>query len=133
MVMPHELRKIFFNTVDLTHAVEAYRNEKPQFLPQGKLHHVEVTPSHLLVRVELSYVENTHMLDYKIDYDKMLDALVSSCIARRIPLPAAGIKRTYPIDDEVVLEIVLTDDAMFSASREGRDWSRLRTTGAVPN
>lgn len=131
--MPHELRKIFFNAVDLAHAIEAHRNEKPQFLPQGKLQHVEVKPDHLLVRVELSYVDNRHTLDYKIDYDKVLDALVAFCLARRIPLPAAGTKRTYPVEDEVVLEIVLAEDAMFSASREGRDWSRLRTAGAMPN
>lgn len=131
--MPHELRKIFFNAVDLAHALEAHRNDKPQFLPQGKLQHIEVMTDHLLVRVELSYVENRHTLDYKIDYDKMLDALVGFCIARRIPLPAAGIKRTYPVEEELVLEIVLAEEAMFNASREGRDWSRLRTTGAVPN
>jgi hypothetical protein len=133
MVMPHELRKIFFNAVDLAHAIEAYRNDKPQFLPQGKLQHVQVMADHLLVRVELSYVDNRHTLDYKIDYDKTLDAMVAFCLARRIPLPSAGIKRTYPVDDEVVLEVVLAEEAMFSASREGRDWSRLRTTGAMPN
>lgn len=129
--MPHELRKIFFNAADLAHAIEAHRNERPQFLPQGKLQHLEVLPDHLLVRLELSYVENRHTLDYKIDYDKVLDALVGFCIARRIPLPAAGVKRTYPMKDEVVLEIVLGEDAMFNASREARDWSRLRTASAA--
>ncbi len=123
--MPHELRKIFFNAVDLTHAVESYRNDKPHFLPQGKLLHVEVQPDHLLIRVELKYVENTHTLDYRIEYDKLVEVVVGLCLERRIPLPAAGTKRTYADEDEVVLEIVLTDDAIFNAARQG-DWSRLR-------
>ena len=131
--MPHELRKIYLNAVDLTHALEAYRNVKPQFLPQGKLHHVEVKANHLLVRIELSYVDNTHMLDYQIEYEQLLEAIVGFCLERRIPLPAAGVKRTYPLDDEVVLEIVLAEAAIFNASREGRDWTRLGARAAAPH
>jgi hypothetical protein len=127
--MPHELRKIFFNAVDLTHAIETFRNEKPQFLPQGKLFHVEVLPDHLLVRIEMKYVDNTHLLDYNIDYDKLVEVLVGFCLEHRIPLPSAGGKTTYPENDEVVLEIVLSDEAVAGSGKSGGDWSRLRGVG----
>lgn len=125
--MPHELRKIYFNAVDLTHAVERFRNEKPQFLPPGKLDHVEVMPDHLLVRIEIKYVDNTHLLDYKIAYDKLVDAVIGFCIERRIPLPAAGKKTTYVEADEVVLQIVLVDEA-YAGAKPG-EWTRLRGVG----
>ena len=127
--MPHELRKIYFNAVDLTHAVERFRNEKPQFLPPGKLHHVEILPDHLLVRMELTYVDNTHLLDYKIDYDKLADAIIGFCIERRIPLPSAGKKVSYVEGDEVVLEIVLADETAYGFAKPG-EWSRLRGVAA---
>jgi hypothetical protein len=126
--MPRELRKIYFNAVDLTHAIESFRTEKPQFLPQGKLHHIEVLADHLLVRVELKYVDNTHLLDYNIDYEKVVDLLIAFCVEHRIPLPAAGSKTVYPEDGEAVMEIVLTDEAVNSGARQN-DWSRLRGVG----
>jgi hypothetical protein len=127
--MPRELRKIYFNAVDLTHAIETFRNEKPQFLPLGKLFHVAVEPEHLLVRIEMKYVDNTHHLDYKIDYDKLVEVLIALCIERRIPLPSAGQKTTYAEDDEVILEIVLADDAV-AAGNKSTEWARLRGVGA---
>jgi hypothetical protein len=126
--MPRERRKIFFNAVDLTHAIEAFRIEKPQYLPQGRLFHLEILSDHLLIRLELKYVENTHLLDYKIDYDKLVDVLVAFCIEHKIPLPAAGIKASYAEDDEVVLEVVLADEAVYAGGRQS-EWSRLRGVG----
>lgn len=128
--MPHELRKIFFNAVDLTHAIESYRDGKPQFLPQGKLYHVSVKPDHLLVRIELKYLDNTHLLDYQIDYEKLLDVVIAYCVEHKIPLPSAGIKRVFCEGEELVMEIVLSDDAV-SASSVKTDWARLRGVGAV--
>jgi hypothetical protein len=126
--MPHELRKIYFHAVDLTHAIESYRLEKPQFLPQGKIHHVEIMPDHLLVRIELKYVDNTHLLDYQIEFDKLVDVMIPFCVEHRIPLPAAGSKVTYAEGDEVVMEIVLTEEAVSNTGKPG-DWSRLRGVG----
>lgn len=123
--MPRELRKIFFNAIDLTHAIESYRADKPQFLPQGKLYHVSVQPQHLLVRIELKYLDNTHLLDYQIDYDKLLDVLIAFCLEHRIPLPSAGIKRTYCEDEDLVLEVTLSDEAVAAGANK-TEWTRLR-------
>ena len=120
--MPRELRRIFLNAVDLTHAVEGYRVEKPLFLPPGKLTAVEVRPEHLLVKIEMKYVDNVHLLDFQIAYDKLIEVFVAFCIGRRIPLPAAGRKSAYAADDEVVFEITLADEATANSRA---DWPRL--------
>ncbi|HEX4112954.1 MAG TPA: hypothetical protein VH020_10495 [Stellaceae bacterium] len=119
----HEFRRIFMNAVDLTHAVESFRVAKPEFLPRGRLSHVRIFAEHLLVQIELKYADNVHTLDYKLGYDKLLEVLIAFCIDRRVPLPSAGRKKALAIDDEVVLEIILSDEAAAGAGQS--DWSRL--------
>ena len=127
--MPRELRKIYFNDVDLTHAIDDFRAEKEQFLPQGVLSRLEVQSDHLLVSLQLKYLDNTHLLDYQVEYDKILDVLVAYCLAHRIPLPAAGTKTVCADNGEVVLEIVLGAEALTGASPRPGDWTRLRGVG----
>jgi hypothetical protein len=122
--MPRELRQIFLNTIDLTHAIEGFRTEKPQFLPHGKLSHVEVQPEHLALKIEMKYVDNVHVLDYRVDYDKLVEVVIAFCIDRRIPMPAAGTKTCFAADDEVVLEIILADESANGATPGV--WPRLR-------
>jgi hypothetical protein len=127
--MPRELRKIYFNDVDLTHAIDDFRVEKPQFLPQGVLSRVEVQPDNLLVRLQLKYLDNTHLLDYQIEYEKILDVLIAYCLEHRIPLPAAGTKAVYADNGEVVLEIVLGAEVLTNVPSRPGDWTRLRGVG----
>jgi hypothetical protein len=120
--MPRELRRIFLNPVDVTHAVEGFRVEKPLFLPPGKLIGVEIRPENLLVKIEMKYVDNVHLLDFQIAYDKLIEVFVAFCISRRIPLPAAGRKSTYAADGEIVFEITLADEETANSRTE---WPRL--------
>jgi hypothetical protein len=139
--MPNELRKIFFNAADIAQAIENYLDGKPHFLlgrtatrtgteidllpREGRPCHVSIKPDHLLVRIELNYPDDTHVLDYQIDYDKLLDVTIAYCIKHRIPLPIAGVKRTFREGEKLVLEIVLSDDAA-SAGAIKTEWTRLR-------
>jgi hypothetical protein len=42
------------------------------------LNRIEVEPDHLLVRLQLKYLDNTHLLDYQVECDKILDVLTGA-------------------------------------------------------
>jgi hypothetical protein len=121
--MTRELRRIFLNTIDLTHAIESYRTDKPAFLPHGQLSQVEILPDHVKLTIEMKYVDNVHVLEYKIDYEKLVEVLIAFCNERRIPVPGGSRKSSFAADEEVVLEIAIPDD---SADGRAGNWPRFR-------
>jgi hypothetical protein len=120
--MPREIRRIFMNSIDLTHALESYRANKPQFLPNGSLAHIEVLDDHLLIKIEMKYLDNVHVLEFKIDYEKLVEVLVAFCLERRIPMPAGSRKTAFTEAGEVVLEIAGNDNAAAARSGETTRW-----------
>ncbi|MGH7076357.1 MAG: hypothetical protein ACREFD_19475 [Stellaceae bacterium] len=121
--MARELRRIYLNTVDLTHALDAFRTDKPAFLPHGQLSQIEIGPENLLLKIEMKYVDNVHVLEYKIDYDKLVEVLIAFCNERRITVPGNSRKSAFADGDEVVLEIAIPDD---SADPSQSTWPRFR-------
>jgi hypothetical protein len=121
--MARELRRIFLNTIDLTHAIEAFRREKPAFLPHGQLSQIQVEPDHLLLKIEMKYVDNVHVLEYRVEYEKLVEVLIAFCNERRIPVPGGSRKSAFAIEEEVVLEIAIPDD---SADATAGAWPRFR-------
>jgi hypothetical protein len=116
--MPREIRRIFMNAIDLTHALESYRANKPHFLPNGKLAHIEVLEDHLLIKIEMKYLDNVHVLEFNIGYDKLVEVLVAFCLERRIPMPAGSRKTAFAEEGEVVLEVAAANEEAV-ASRTG--------------
>jgi hypothetical protein len=122
--MSRELRRIFLNTIDLTHAIEAFRTDKPAFLPHGQLSQVQVLADHVLLKIEMKYIDNVHVLEYQVDYEKLVEVLIAFCNERRIPVPGASRKSAFAADGEVVLEIAIPDDS--ADANKGGGWPRFR-------
>src|SRR5665213_1058556 len=120
--MPREIRRIIMNVIDLTHAIEGFRGEKPQFLPNGQITHIEVLPDHLLLKIEMKYLDNQHVLEFKVEYDKLVEVLVAFCVDRRIPLPTGCKKAAFAVDDEVVLEISPAEEIQANRPGELTRW-----------
>jgi hypothetical protein len=123
--MPREVRHIYVSHAELVQAIDTYRKEKPNFLPQGSIVDIEIEASHVLTKIEMKYVDSVHLLDFNIEYERLVDVLCAFCVAKHVPMPAVGKKSAAQAGEEVRLDVCLGADAPVSRTRDAH-WPRLR-------
>jgi hypothetical protein len=108
--MSRELRRIFLSNQEVADALSAFRKLDARFLPPGKICEVQAGPENVTVRIEMKYIDNLHVLDFKIPYVRLTDILVNYCVERSIPVPRMGKKGCILVENEVVLEIAVSNE-----------------------
>ena len=108
--MSRELRRIFLTSQEVGDALNAFRKMDARFLPPGKICEVQADPETITVMIEMKYVDNVHVLDFKIPYARLTDILVNYCVERGIPVPRVGKKGCILVENEVVLEIAVNNE-----------------------
>jgi hypothetical protein len=58
----------------------------------------------------MKYLDNVHVLEFNIGYDRLVDVLVAFCLERRIPMQAGSRKTAFAEAGEVVLELAASDN-----------------------
>ena len=122
--MPEEVRRILFNNNEVVHAVTSYRAAHTQFLPDGVIKHLTVTPEQVTVAMEVKYFASVNKLDIAIPHERLLDTLIAYCIEHQIPLPRAGERSLTADGDRVAFEIRLNYEQV--ESKEAPTWGRIR-------
>ncbi len=106
--MPGEIRLIIFNQVEVLGALTEYRKRRGKPLPSSE--DVEVTiRDKPKILVNLAIVPEGKEMPFEIVFggEELAAALIMYCIARKIPLPAAGVSKTMRLmGDSVVLQIL---------------------------
>ena len=135
--MPREDRRIFLNNDELVHAIDEFRAAHSDFLPTGTISRVEVDRDHVIVEIDMKYVDSQHVLDFNVGYDTVTEVLIQFCVNRQIKLPLAAEKRASAEGEEVALNLSLGREES-SLSREelsvgheaspepAQSWSRLK-------
>jgi len=109
-----ERRQILLSDEKLTHAVEAYRNANPSFLPPGNILQVNVGPGPgncttggvvMTVGVCLTYGETEQRMDVRARETDIINLLVRFCLENNVLLPRAAPKAAAAVDGKLGLVI----------------------------
>ena len=115
--MPIEKRQILLSSEELVHAIEAYRNVNPTFLPQGDLLKAEVGPgteAHAPADVEVTvsicmrYGDRKHRVDLTIPTADIVSLLIRFCLENNVPVPRLGTKAAALMNGALALRIEYT-------------------------
>ena len=115
--MPNEARRLSFSNAELKEAVRDNPDRKEKNVPSGDVTDIiSVRPGHTLL-FEVTYFDfATHKEStIRIDENEALDAVITYCRARSIPLPRASRKALRVIDQKLCLD-VLVGEAVASFS-----------------
>jgi hypothetical protein len=122
--MPIERRQILLSDEELAHAVDAYRNASPSFLPPGSILQVNVgtRPGHcatgggvMTVGVCLTYGETEQRMDVTVRETDIVNLLVRFCPENNVLLPRSAPKTAAAVDGKLALVIEYDHSALFRA------------------
>jgi hypothetical protein len=115
--MPNEFRRLTFSNAELKEAVLDNPDRKEKNIPSGDVTDViSVRPGHNFL-FEVTYFDfATHKEStIRIDENEALDAVITYCRARSIPLPRASRKALRVIDQKLCLDVLVGESvASFS-------------------
>jgi hypothetical protein len=111
--MPIEKRQILLSEDEVIHAIVAYRNVTPAFLPRGDILKLSVSPTthdgpggaEVTVTICMRYGSTEQMVDLKVDPADIVNLLIRFCLENNIPMPRQGTKATVLIDGMLALAI----------------------------
>ncbi len=91
--MVQEIRQIMLTEDELVHAIEAYRKVVPGFLPPGKITHCLFADEETVtVSIETPCNDGVKPVTFILQGFDIVEALITFCIQRNIPLPREGKK-----------------------------------------